>query len=114
MFQRWYNNGDQKCFHGGHAPLALLAIAVLFGCLALFVAIAVIIIFKEDCVISKENCVILKKDCVIFKKEGDSVLVCMHTYRHMYVHVHLYNNTIMYAMCAFVCNAVEAHCCIVY
>lgn len=33
--QRWFLNGQVKCFTGGHLPLALLAILVLLVCLAL-------------------------------------------------------------------------------
>ena len=47
-FKRWYNDGNLKCFHDGHAPLGLLAIAVLAACLAVFVFITVIILIVED------------------------------------------------------------------
>ena len=33
--QRWYIDGSVKCFNGGHAPLALLAIFVLAVCVAI-------------------------------------------------------------------------------
>ena len=32
---RWFVNGNMKCFNGGHIPLGLLAIAILFACTVL-------------------------------------------------------------------------------
>ena len=34
-FQRWYIDGNVKCFNGGHAPLGLLAIFTLAICVAI-------------------------------------------------------------------------------
>ena len=35
IVQRWYINGNVKCFSGGHIPLGLLAIVVLGFCLSI-------------------------------------------------------------------------------
>jgi hypothetical protein len=40
---RWYYNGEQRCFRGSHAPLGLLALAVLVGFIALCVLLIVTI-----------------------------------------------------------------------
>jgi hypothetical protein len=40
--QRWYINGEVKCFQGSHAPLAFLAIIVLVLCVTLIPLLAVI------------------------------------------------------------------------
>ena len=51
--QRWYIDGTVKCFTGGHAALAVLAIIILGLCAALIVVVAAITLEKlilEACV----------------------------------------------------------------
>lgn len=44
--QRWYVDGSVQCFRGGHAPLGLLAILVLFLSLAI-IPITVLLAYKD-------------------------------------------------------------------
>ena len=40
--QRWYINGEVKCFEGPHAALALLAIVVLTVCVVLIPLMSIV------------------------------------------------------------------------
>lgn len=42
MTQRWYVNGDIRCFTGGHVPLAMFAILILALCLLIIPTLIVI------------------------------------------------------------------------
>ena len=37
---RWYHNGEERCFRGLHAPLAVVALLVLVAFIALCIVLA--------------------------------------------------------------------------
>ena len=57
--QRWYINGEVKCFQGPHAALALLAIVVLTLCIALIPLMPIIAFDKIQVRIDQHDYLIL-------------------------------------------------------
>ena len=51
--QRWYINGEVKCFQGSHAPLALLAIIVLALCVTVIPLLSIIAVDRIQVIYSQ-------------------------------------------------------------
>ena len=81
-FQRWYIDGSVKCFNDKHAPLGLLAIFILFLCIAIIPLSLAYITAKLR--VSKSLCRLIYKELLT-----NSIILSVFCSIHGYFVVHL-------------------------